>query len=435
MAGTAVLGGLGRLQWQLCDVAELVQETPRVKTLALDAPELYYLANFRKALDWLGVHHRDLMDDAELAFIVDFLQLPLPAQALLVRLVMRKGVHFRVSKLRYAEIGEIPSAAAPLLLLGWLIDCAAVSFDELGALLLKDELATHFASDLPGGNLKKSELLDYLRELQTSAPLEVVSMTENTGGAGGFAEGMLRGYASGADHVWIMDDDCYPQPAALENLVRGFDEAVDELGGDVPFACSVVEFTDGNIFATASDLAPWHPGRCAELAVGDRVVGHAGEVHPTVCAAFGLPKRTVAAEVDLDLLIELAIHLRPAPTFSSYPVAKEDVALVVDAAVPAAEVEAALREARASCSSPSACSTSTRGSRWARAGSPWPTRSASAPRTAPSRRASPRPLATPRSPLPPSGRAPSSAPDPGPPARHWALSLQETQGPVRAWIS
>ena len=34
----------------------------------------------------------------------------------------------------------------------------------------------------------------------------------------------------------------------------------------------------------------------------------------------------------------------PAPTFSSYPVAKEDVALVVDASVAAADVEAALRE-------------------------------------------------------------------------------------------
>ncbi|WP_275547494.1 MULTISPECIES: VRR-NUC domain-containing protein [unclassified Pseudomonas] len=133
--------------------------------LALDAPELYYLANFRKALDWLGAHHRDLMDDAERAFIVDFLQLPLPAQALLVRLVMRKGVHFRVSKLRYAEIGEIQSAAAPLLVLGWLIDCAALSLDELGALLLKEELATHFAANLPRGALKKSEVLDHLREL------------------------------------------------------------------------------------------------------------------------------------------------------------------------------------------------------------------------------------------------------------------------------
>jgi hypothetical protein len=135
--------------------------------LSLDAPELYYLANFRKALAWLDTHHRDLMDDAERAFVADFPQLSLPAQALLVRLVMRKGVHFRVSKLRYAEIGDIPSAAAPLLELGWLIDCAALSVDEMGALLLKDELAAHFASDLPRGNLKKSEVLDHLRELHT----------------------------------------------------------------------------------------------------------------------------------------------------------------------------------------------------------------------------------------------------------------------------
>ncbi len=93
-----------------------------------------------------------------------------------------------------------------------------------------------------------------------------------------------------------------------------------------------------------AELSPWHPGRCAELSVSGEVVGHAGEVHPTVCHAFGLPKRTVAAEVDLDLLLERAVHLRQAPTFSSYPVAKEDVALVVDASVPASAVEAALRE-------------------------------------------------------------------------------------------
>jgi len=94
----------------------------------------------------------------------------------------------------------------------------------------------------------------------------------------------------------------------------------------------------------AAAVAPWHPGRCAELVVGDVVVGHAGELHPRVCQAAGLPARSVAAEVDLDVLIEHAVHLRPAPTFSSQPVAKEDVALVVDATVPAADVEAALRE-------------------------------------------------------------------------------------------
>ena len=98
------------------------------------------------------------------------------------------------------------------------------------------------------------------------------------------------------------------------------------------------------VAASPAEVAPWHPGRCAELSVDGQVIGHAGELHPTVCQAFGLPKRSVAAEIDLDQLMARAVHLRQAPAFSSYPVAKEDVALVVDASVPAADVEAALRE-------------------------------------------------------------------------------------------
>ncbi|HEY0804284.1 MAG TPA: glycosyltransferase, partial [Pseudonocardiaceae bacterium] len=43
-------------------------------------------------------------------------------------------------------------------------------------------------------------------------------LPENIGGAGGFAAGMARGYELGADFVWIMDDDCYPNPDALEEL-------------------------------------------------------------------------------------------------------------------------------------------------------------------------------------------------------------------------
>jgi phenylalanyl-tRNA synthetase beta chain len=89
--------------------------------------------------------------------------------------------------------------------------------------------------------------------------------------------------------------------------------------------------------------APWHPGRCAEVLLGDTVIGHAGEVHPRVCKAYGVPPRSSAAEVDLDALLVAAPAIVTAPSFSTYPVAKEDVALVVAASVPAAEVEAALR--------------------------------------------------------------------------------------------
>jgi phenylalanyl-tRNA synthetase beta chain len=89
--------------------------------------------------------------------------------------------------------------------------------------------------------------------------------------------------------------------------------------------------------------APWHPGRCAELLVGDVSLGHAGELHPKVCAAFGVPARTAAAEIDLDLLMD---HAQPAagPRFSSFPVAKEDVALVVPAELTADELTTTLRE-------------------------------------------------------------------------------------------
>lgn len=103
----------------------------------------------------------------------------------------------------------------------------------------------------------------YLDELRTSVPLEIVHMQKNSGGAGGFAEGMLRGYASGADHVWIMDDDCYPEPTALAALTAGFADAVAELGPDVPFACSVVEFTDGSICEMNNPVPTWDWEGCS----------------------------------------------------------------------------------------------------------------------------------------------------------------------------
>ena len=109
----------------------------------------------------------------------------------------------------------------------------------------------------------------------------------------------------------------------------------------------VVDLADelGVAVGVASDARmPWHPGRCARLTVAGAVVGHAGELHPRVCAAFGLPVRSCAVEVDLDQLLAAAPDPVPAPDFSTYPVAKEDVALVVADDLPAGEVAATLRE-------------------------------------------------------------------------------------------
>lgn len=102
---------------------------------------------------------------------------------------------------------------------------------------------------------------EFLAQLTSTLPLEIVSLDTNTGGAGGFSAGMRRGYELGADFVWIMDDDGYPEAAALEKLVSGLDDAVGELGPKVPFACSVVVFTDGNICEMNNPVPTWDWGR------------------------------------------------------------------------------------------------------------------------------------------------------------------------------
>jgi len=108
---------------------------------------------------------------------------------------------------------------------------------------------------------------------------------------------------------------------------------------------SVAELVGAPVTLVAATSAPFHPGRCAAV-VGPsgEVLGHAGELHPAVVAAHDLPPRTVAFELDLDALLAAGgDHVPEARPVSTFPVAKEDVALVVDAGVPAGDVLEAVR--------------------------------------------------------------------------------------------
>jgi phenylalanyl-tRNA synthetase beta chain len=78
------------------------------------------------------------------------------------------------------------------------------------------------------------------------------------------------------------------------------------------------------------------------LVVDDVIVGYAGELSPRACDEAGLPRRTCAMELNLDVVIAHAQGVVTARGLSTFPVAKEDVALVVDASVPAQDVQNAL---------------------------------------------------------------------------------------------
>ncbi|MFE0454004.1 phenylalanine--tRNA ligase subunit beta [Streptomyces sp. NPDC058914] len=116
----------------------------------------------------------------------------------------------------------------------------------------------------------------------------------------------------------------------------------------VEAARTVAREAGAELIVRRGQYGPWHPGRCAELVVvvdgAERVAGHAGELHPRVLKALGLPARTSAMELDLDALERVGDGTPQAPSISTFPVATQDVALVVDKLVPHAEVEAALRE-------------------------------------------------------------------------------------------
>ena len=87
---------------------------------------------------------------------------------------------------------------------------------------------------------------------------------------------------------------------------------------------------------------PWHPGRCAEVVVEGRVVGHAGQLHPAVVERCGLPTGTCAVELDLDAVPVVASL--PAPRVSPFPAVFQDLSLVVGVEVAAQAVIDAVRE-------------------------------------------------------------------------------------------
>ncbi|WP_411737414.1 VRR-NUC domain-containing protein [Pseudomonas sp. BF-R-25] len=132
-------------------------------TNPLDDP-FYYLNNFMQVLDWLEHRYADVLSVEEQCFIREFNRLPREPRALLVRMVMRKGVHFRASKLHYVEIGDIAMAAEPLLAQGWIDEQAPLPLDVVFEALLKAEILQCFGAAIDQPKGKKSDWLPALSE-------------------------------------------------------------------------------------------------------------------------------------------------------------------------------------------------------------------------------------------------------------------------------
>jgi len=173
--------------------------------------------------------------------------------------------------------------------------------------------------------------------------------------------------APSPEEIAELDEALPDQPRLLAVVLTGQREAAGWWGAGRPAsfhdaieaARTVLRISRVPHEIQAATSEPWHPGRCAEFMLGSGdpgsepgagergelvSLGHAGELHPRVVSAFRLPPRTCAVELDLSAIERAAAGLAPiqAPVISTYPVATQDVALVVAQDVPAADVKSAL---------------------------------------------------------------------------------------------
>lgn len=137
-----------------------------------------------------------------------------------------------------------------------------------------------------------------------------------------------------------------PRLAGIVLAGRRVGERQVEAADAVEVLCSVARSLGVTLTVARSEQLPFHPGRCAALLLKGVQIGTAGEFHPRVIAALGLPERTVAAEIDLDALVAAAAERGPAlaPTVSPYPPSSVDVALVVTDDVLSGDLEQSLRD-------------------------------------------------------------------------------------------
>jgi phenylalanyl-tRNA synthetase beta chain len=87
-----------------------------------------------------------------------------------------------------------------------------------------------------------------------------------------------------------------------------------------------------------------HPGQGAEIVVGKSSIGTLGQLHPSLNEAYDLGKKKVyVADLDLDALLEAVPGVHRFRSISPFPPVLEDIALVVDEAMPAAQVASEIR--------------------------------------------------------------------------------------------
>lgn len=92
-------------------------------------------------------------------------------------------------------------------------------------------------------------------------------------------------------------------------------------------------------FIKNDESKTFHPGRCADIMIGDDYIGVFGEASYAVSKEFDLNKRCYIAEINVEKLVDYAVLEKTYKKIVRFPSITRDIALVVDRAVVAEDIE------------------------------------------------------------------------------------------------
>ena len=95
-------------------------------------------------------------------------------------------------------------------------------------------------------------------------------------------------------------------------------------------------------FEADSTNPSYHPGRCAKVFAGETELGVIGQIHPRVAANYGVDAELYTAELKLDAILDARGATPVYVPLPRFPAVTRDIAVVCDAAIPVAKLEACI---------------------------------------------------------------------------------------------